>query len=193
MIIEKLAFNKHLEPGEKVLFIACRHWIRLIAPFMAIGFFGIIVPWSLYFMGFSKDGFLLIAVIWSALGVMQLFQTWLASFSNVWLFTDMSIISVQWRGPFSNLSQRVTYDDVEGLSYEVDGFGPTILRYGTVTLRLMSQANLELKYAMSPKKIEMELIRCTGLYHESREVRDAGALKTMLSEMVAMHLRNKIN
>ena len=191
MIIEKLIFSKHLEKGEKVLYSVHKHWVDIFKPVLEVGFFGIIIPWGIYVIGFNSDLFFIIAIIWSIIALIRYFYVMVDSYSDVWLVTDMGILTVEWRGIFSNASTRLGYEDIEGVGYDINGFWPTVLGYGDLTLKVMSGNNIELKKAKKPKKAELAIARYQANYLNNKDMQDAGSLKTLLSQMVSSHLRQK--
>lgn len=191
MVVDKLIFQKHLEKGEVVLFAAHKHWMEFVGPFIGIFFFGFVLPWVLYFAGFKAPLFLLVIIVWSVLAAVKLFYEFIDWHSDVWLFTNMSIIIVEWQGVFSNTSQRIGYEDTEGVAFIIKGFWGTILRYGDVSLKVISGSHVDLKNAKNPKKIELALMKHQKDYMNSREMSHAGGLKELLSQMVAHHLRHK--
>ncbi|MBN2306672.1 hypothetical protein JXD20_01690 [Candidatus Peregrinibacteria bacterium] len=191
MFVDKLIFKKHLEKGENVLYAAHKHWAEFAGPFVGILFFGFMLPWILYFIGFKSPVFVLVIVAWMILACIKLFYELIDWHSDVWLFTDMSIIIVEWHGLFSNTSQRIGYEDTEGVAFVIKGFWGTVLRYGDVTLKVISGSHIHLKNAKNPKKIELALMKHQGNYLNSREMSHAGGLKELLSQMVAHHLRHK--
>jgi len=191
MSIDQIIFQKHLEKGEEVLFVAHRHWVVFLKPAFSVLFFGLALPWILYAVGFRATLFLVFVMIWSALAIVRLFYVFIDWYSDAWLLTTMSLIIVEWHGVFSNTSQRIGYEDTEGLAYAIKGFWGTLLRYGDVTLKVISGSHIVLKSAKSPKKIELALMKHQGAYMNNREMADAGGLKQMLSQMVAHHLRHR--
>ncbi len=191
MIINRFIFQKHLEKGETVLFAAHKSWIQFFPSLLKVGFFGFLLPWLLYFLGFQTKLFLIIAVVWTILASLRLLYDWIDWYSDVWLFTTMSIIIVEWHGLFSNTSQRIGYEDTEGLSFIINGFWGSVLRHGDVTLKMISGSNVLLKNARKPKRIELALMKHQTDYLNSREEAHASGLKQLLSQMVAHHLRNK--
>ena len=180
MIIDKLIFNRHLEKGEKVLYAVHKHWIEILGPVLGIAFFGFVIPWTFYLIGFNTALFFWIAVIWSVLAYLRFIYILVDWYADVWLITSMGMIVIDWRGIFSNSSTRIGYEDIEGVAYDINGFWATMLRYGTMTLKVMSGNNLDLKPAANPQKAELAIIRFQGKYMNNREMQDAGNLKNLL-------------
>lgn len=189
MVLDKLIFNKHLEGGEKILYSIHKHWIVIMKPVLEVGFFGFIIPWGFYFMGFSSLLFFWIAVAWSVIAYLRFLYVLIDWYSDVWLVTSVGLIIIEWRGLFSNSSTRIGYEDVEGVAYDVNGFWPTVFRYGDMTLKVMSGNNLGLKATAQPQKAELAVIRFQGEYISNKEHEDAGNLKNILSQMIAHHMR----
>lgn len=191
MFVDRFIFKKHLEKGEEILFTAHKHITEFFPPLSRILFFGFALPWGLYLIGLRSTLFLLIAIVWSLLALVRFLYDFIDWYSDVWLFTNMSIIIVEWHGLFSNTSQRIGYEDTEGVSFIIKGFWGSILRYGEVTLKVISGSHVVLKNAAHPKKVELALMKHQGTYMNNREMADASGLKQMLSQMVAHHLRKK--
>ncbi len=191
MILDKFIFQKHLEKDESISFVAHKHWVNFLPSFFRILLFGFILPWLIYFMGFKSELFLMIAGIWTVLAFLRLIYDWIDWHTDVWLFTNMSIIVVEWQGLFSNTSKRIGYEDAEGISFVVKGFWGTIFRYGDVTLGVISGSHVLMQKAASPKKVELALMQNQSNYMKDKEWKDASGLKQMLSKMVQHHLRQK--
>lgn len=191
MIIEKLIFSKHLEGGEKVLYSVHKHWIDILKTVLEVGFFGFFIPWGLYFLGFNSILFFWVAVTWSVLAYLRFLYILMDWYSDVWLITSLGIIIIEWRGLFSNTATRLGYEDIEGVAYDINGFWPTMLKYGNMTLKVMSGNNMDLKLVSSPQKVELAIIRFQDQFLNEKDMQDAGNLKNLLSQMVSHHMRNK--
>ncbi len=138
MFVDKFIFKKHLEEGESVLFAAHKHWTQLFPYVLNVIFFGLMLPWVIYSAGFRSDLFFKLIFIWNGVALLKLLYDWVDWYSDVWLFTDMSIIVVEWHGLFSNTSQRVGYEDAEGLAFTIKGFWGTVMRFGDVTIQVFA-------------------------------------------------------
>ena len=191
MLVDKFIFQKHLEKGETVLYAVHKHWVESVGAMIAILFFGFLLPAFLYYIGFRGPVFLALVGVWILLAIVKIFYEFIDWYSDVWLFTNMSIIIVEWHGLFSNTSQRIGYEDTEGVAFVIKGFWGTVLRYGDVSLKVISGSHVDLKNAKSPKQVELALMKHHGTYMNSREMSHAGGLKEILSQMVAHHLRHK--
>lgn len=191
MITDKLIFKKHLEKGEEILYSVHKHWIEVLKPSAEVIFFGLILPWTLYFIGFNSGLFFWIAVTWSILAMSRFIYVFVNWYSDAWLITSMSVITIEWNGIFSNNSARIGYEDIEGASYEIKGFWGTILRYGDMRLRVMSGSHSDLSNVTRPKKAELALARYQDQYLNDRNMQDTNSLKNLLSSLAAQHNRNR--
>jgi hypothetical protein len=191
MIVDKLIFSKHLEKGEKIMYSVHAHWIKTVKPVLTVTFFGLVIPWGLYFMGFNSKMFFWVAVLWSVLAYLRFLYLMLDWYANVWLITSMSIIITEWHGFFSNTATRIGYEDIEGVAYEIKGFWGTVLRYGNITLKVMSGNNMFMADSANPKKSELAIAHCHSTYLKDRQMQDAGNLKLLLAQMAATYMKSK--
>lgn len=191
MLVDRFVFQKHLEKGEKILFVAHKHWGQFLGAFFRVLAFGFALPWGLYFMGLRSSLFLSIVVVWTVLAILRLLYDFIDWYADAWLFTNMSIIIVEWHGIFSNTSKRIGYEDTEGVSYVIKGFWGTVMRYGDITLGVISGSHVLMQNAAHPKKVELALMKCQGEYMDAKEWQDAAGLKQLLSQMVQHHMRSK--
>ncbi len=187
MIIDRFIFKKHLEKGENILYVVHKHWIEIIKISLEVVFFGLAPPWLLFTTAFSSNFFFWIAMAWTSIALIRFFYVLVDWYSDAWLITSMSIIAIEWNGLFSNNATRIDYDNIEGASYEIKGFWGTILRFGNMTLRVMSGSHTDMKNVSSPKKAELALMRCQDKYMSTRSMQDSNSLKSLLSNMVAHH------
>lgn len=191
MTIDKLIFSKHLEKGEEILYAIHKHWSEATKSIVEIGFFGLALPWTLYAIGFNGRVFFWVAIAWSFLAFARFIYVLIDWYSDTWLITNMNVITIEWNGIFSNNSSRIGFEDIEGASYEIKGFWGTILRYGDMTLRVMSGSHFDLKNVSGPKKAELALARFQDSYLNDRNMKDTNSLKTLLSSLVAHQNRNE--
>jgi hypothetical protein len=189
MIVDRLIFSKHLEEGEKILYAVHKHWTQLIKSTLEIGFFGFVIPWSLYLVGFNTQVFLYVAILWSVLAYIRYMYVLVEWYSNTWLITDQNVIVIEWKGLFNNLSSRMAFNDVEGATYEIKGFWGTMLRYGDMTLRVMSGSHATMKNAAAPKAAELAISKYQQRYLNEMNLKDTDNLKTLIANLVARQNR----
>ena len=190
MTIDKFLFKKHLEKGEKIKYAVHKHGIAILKPTLEVAFFGLGLPWALYFVGLSTNIFFWLAIVWSFIALIRFIYVLVDWYSDAWLITNMSVITIEWNGIFSNNAARLGYEDVEGASYEIKGFWGTMLRFGDLQLRVMSGTHVDLGGAARPKKAELALLRAQEEYLGHKNWQDTTSLKSLLSSMVAHHNRS---
>lgn len=187
MKIKHYLFSGHLEDGEEILHVAHRHPLILKINSFKTFNLGIILPIVL-FIFFPQ--FLMIFIAWWVIGICGMIYHFIDWFFDAWLITTMGIIDVERNGLFDRSSTRIEYHMMEGLSYKINGFWPTMFNYGDITIDKVGAAtSVVLKDAANPKKIERIVIECQDKYLSSKSYRDHNALKDMLSQMIAYHVR----
>ena len=188
-MIDRLIFSKHLEKGETILCSIHKHWIEVVKPMLEIAFFGLLLPWALYMIGFNTEVFFWIAVVWSMIAYLRFTYVLIDWWSDAWLITSMSVIAIEWNGLFSNNSARITFDDIEGVSYEIRGFLGTMLRFGNMELRVLSGSHAKLIKVANPKKAELSILRYQEKYLNDRNMQDQDNLKKLLSSLASYQNR----
>jgi len=191
MILDRLIYHKHLEKGEKILYSVHKHWIEVAKPALEIGFFGFALPWTFFFVGFDSRPFFWIAVVWSGMAYLRFMYVLIYWYANTWLITNMNVITIEWKGIFSNIATRLGYEDIEGASYEIKGFWGSIFRYVNLVLRVMSGSHAKLENFSRPKKAELALARFKEQFLNDRNLKDANTLKRLLSNLVMYENRNR--
>lgn len=185
-------FASHLDDGERIIDTAHRHFFIFLRDSKKVWLIGVALPTVLlYFL----PKVLIIALCWWGVALFGLAYHFLDWFSDAWLITNVGVIDIERHGLFSRNSTRVDYHMIEGISYNIDGFMPTVLGYGDITLdKLGVQTSLVLKDAAHPKLIERKILKFQERFVRDRSIRDHNVLKDMLSEMIAYHVQNnKIN
>lgn len=188
-MLQNFLFRKHLEQGEEILYAVHKHWVAILKPLLLTAFFGVIVPWSLYAIGFNSTLFFWIATTWSVIATFIFMYDYFDWYADAFLITNMGVLSVEWNGFFHNASTRIGYETIEGLTYEIKGFWATIFRYGSITLNIVSGNNLILDQAKAPKQAELMLARYQEEVLAARNIQDASGLKALLTDLVGHHMR----
>lgn len=190
-MLQKLFFHKHLEEGETILYAVHKHWVEILKPALLLLFFGLVMPWGLYVIGFSAPPFFWLALVWSSFFLLRFLHAVFNWYSDAFLITSMAVVWVEWGGIFKNAATRMGFQDIEGVSYEINGFWPTLLGYGQVSLKSVSGNLLKLNPAQSPKEVELKIMHYQQNYLKHREMEDSVKLKQLLSTMVSSHFRQE--
>lgn len=117
-------------------------------------------------------------------------RSFLDYYLDAWVITDQGVIDLEWRGWFHRQSARILYSDIQGLSYEIAGVLPTLLRYGTVTIEKISTgATVNLPTVPQPKKVESLILRNMETYLHSKNMKNAKHLEEVLSTFVSERIQ----
>ena len=181
-------FNRFIDDGEKILYIAHRHILIFKISSAKTIAFGLLLPFMIYII-FPQT--LLFAIIWASAGFLRVIYHFIDWYYDVWILTDSGIIDIERNGVFDITATRVEYHMMEGISYNIKGFIPTILKYGEITIdKLGAQTALVLKDASNPKKLERRILGYQEKFVHSKSVRDHESLKGMLADMISYHVQN---
>lgn len=181
-------FKQHLDPGEKILYVAHKHILVFKLHAAKSTFLGITLPVVLFFI--FPHAYPLF-VVWILIGASIFFFHLFDWYFDVWLLTNSGVVDIRRNGFFDITTTRVDYHMIEGISYTIKGITPTLFNYGTITIdKIGSKTSVVLDDAASPKKVEQMVLKYQGRFVNDKSVRDHNALKSMLSEMIAYHVQN---
>lgn len=183
-MFDNFFFSRHLDDDENVRLIVHKHWMLGAKGLWFPSLVVIFVLWLPFFVRhpaiwYVTLGLLVITLLWWLRGFLDYYL-------DVWLITDEGIIDLAWHGWFHRESSRVLYSDVQGVSYEIQGVGGTLLRYGKISVEKISTGStISLQYVPSPRKVETLILRCMEEYLHTKNLKDAKTVQTMLAEFVA--------
>lgn len=187
MIGDKVFFSGYLEQGEKLLFVAHRHFLSLLPDALKWFFLGLFFPFGLWFLWPQTLYFSLVFAAVFFLWFLIRAADW---FFDAWLLTDRSVIDLEWRGIFHRLSSRISYADIDSISGEICGFWGTIFRFGNAKIGLASGNDLFLDGISRPKKVEFEIMRHRDAINTETHSEKIEKAHGILGEMIEYHLRN---
>ena len=183
-------FSSYLDEGERIVDIAHSHILVFKVAAGKASFFGIILPLFLWYLFPTVPP--LFPIAWICVGLVSLVYHFVDWYFDAWLLTNMGVIDVERNGFFDVSATRIEYHMMEGISYQINGILRTIFGYGDITIdKLGTKTSVILRDAANPKKLERRVLKLQDQYIRTRSVRDHGALKDMLSEMIAFHANKK--
>ncbi|MBI5414810.1 hypothetical protein HZA38_04845 [Candidatus Peregrinibacteria bacterium] len=185
MRFQKFIFKGHFEDGEELVFVAHKHWIKILPKVFVLLMFGIILPWAAWLFFAVRP---LIILSWNIFFVFWFAYYFIGWYLDALLITNTSVIDVEWVNLFHRKSSRVTYQDLKEMSYEIHGILPTIFRYGTIHVHLNSGSIIDLKDAKRPKRVETIITACKDQFLSKRKMTDATTLQEIISEIVRNHI-----
>lgn len=188
VFFQRILFGSHLADGEKLLFIAHRHWIKIFKISTQTFFFGLVAPWGLWWLLGSSDNMFWIAVAWSVIALAIYFYSIVDWYFDAWLITDTAVIDIEWRGIFHHLSSRLDYGEINEVAWEKKGFYGTIFNYGDMSIGLPSGNHVVLADAANPKETEIAIHKARDGFLYSQKMTNADALQEILIDIVQNHI-----
>lgn len=189
MLFQQFLFNRHLNEHERILYVGHKHWIEIIRALFKVSFFGIAFPWLLYvFLGIPP--LFWFAIITTAISYIRLLYILIDWYFDAILVTSESLIFVTWHGAFHQESSRISYESVESITLETEGFLATIFGYGEVGIEREGAEEIKMEYITNPKRLELEIMRGKESFEEKNMSENSEALKEILSQLVAEHIKH---
>ena len=188
-MLNRALFSGHLDDGEEVTRIVHKHWLlgfkALLAPTLVL--LGLLAVLAMYHDRRPTP-------IGLGLGALATAVWWIRNFFDyyldAWIITTHGVIDVEWHGFFHRESTRVLYSDIQGVSYEIKGVLPTLLRYGTISVEKISTGSaMSLDYVYQPKRVEGMVLRNMEGYLHSKNLKDAKQVQELLATLVAERLQ----
>lgn len=192
MILDRLIFRNHLQPGEKLAYAVHQHWFSMYKAGFKIAFFGMLIP-AVLFLLFPTPAALWIFGAWLIIGFLRFIYEIIDWYLDALLVTDQGIIDLDWRGFFDKSFSRVEYEKIVGISYEKVGFWSSIFNFGVLVISRdgQSQDQISLPQASNPQRAEREIMFTREKYMQARSMEDEKVLKNILTGMVKRQVRNE--
>lgn len=180
-------FGPHLEKEEQILHVVHRHHFVMIKGLFKIAVLHFFIPIFLWYV-FPEIWF--IFLVWVSYGFIAMNIMIFKWYFDAILVSNMSLIDVNWNGPFDRNSVRLEYAMVEGTSYAFKGIMQTLFNYGTIQVnRQGGGVGIELKDAINPAKVESVILSYQEKYLADKNLEDIGSLKSLLTEMIRKHAK----
>ncbi len=177
-------FTRHLEDGEELHVVVHRHWLfgvraltwPVLSLLLCIVFLGAAQHWA-------------IRATFGVLGLMTIewgIRRFLDFYLDAWLVTNTSVIDIEWKGWFKRNSSRMLYSDIQGVSLEVSGFWPTVLRYGTLSVEKVSTGtSISLPQVPKTKKVESLILKSMETYLHTKNLKNTEHVHDILAAIVS--------
>ena len=187
-MIRDFLYKGYLAEGEKIQFVIHRHLFMQAKSFFKVFFFGIFIPLVAWWLFRDIKEIALFAAVWLAIGVLRFIYEFFDWYYDVWLVTNASIVEIMWEGFFKKSSTRIEYHIIQGIGYEVTGFGRTIFNYGTIALDKFAGGQSVFDGAISPRKTSEMLTKAQEDFVTNKSFRDHRALQGILTDMLQKHI-----
>ena len=189
---EKIFFHQYLDDGERLLYTMHRHWIVVFRRMLEIGFFGMLIPLGLLFFFFKFDSVAAYTLYgWMGLGFIASLYTFTDWYADAWLLTSNSIIDVRWDGFFKRSAQRIGYESIESVIYEIKGVRATLLNYGLLTITNESGNVIEIENIRKPRRAEAQLTHIRNQLGEQSGKDNLETLKDLLADVIEEKLNHR--
>lgn len=184
-MLANIFYRSHLNPGEKIIYVAHVHPFTIYRSFIKHLFFGLALPGLFYLM---MPPFWPAWGAWGAIGALSMLIFYLDWYFDALVITNQSLIDLEWVGFWNRSSTRIEYHTIEGVSYEVNGFWAVMMNYGDISIeRLGVGQPVGLSAVSFPKSVEREILNAQNEFMRNKSFRDHQSLKELLTSMMSDH------
>lgn len=184
--IWQLLFKSFLEDKEKILFVIHKHPILQIKNFAQVMFFGLLIPFGMWFL-FPQT--LIFTIIWGIIGAIRLISEFFTWYFDLWLITNMNIIDIDQKSVFEKSSTRLEYHHIETITYEIKGIAPTLFNFGDIIVEKTTGNKLKFRGAFRPKYKVKRLNEYQEKFATDRTFTDHATLKNLIADMLHTHVK----
>ena len=128
-MLDRFLFSKHLDKDEHVMSIVHKHWLIGLT-FLFWPSVSFLLSWITLALVYSTTVLLLLVACWSTWSLVWWLRGFFDYYLDTWILTDQGIIDLEWRGWFHRQSARILYSDIQGVSYEIQGYSGLCLASG---------------------------------------------------------------
>ncbi len=188
MLVGQKHFHRHVDDDEEIIMVVHKHWL-LGFKYLFWPLLGFVFAWLLFL--FAPHRFIFyIAAIASIATMVWALRSFYDYYLDAWIITDQGIIDVEWHGWFHRQSTRVLFSDIQGVSYEIQGFLGTMMRFGTIGVEKISTGSvLSMDSVKNPRAIEALILQAMEGYLHGKNLTDAKHVQDILAQLVA----NEVN
>ncbi|MCX6702147.1 MAG: PH domain-containing protein [Candidatus Zambryskibacteria bacterium] len=149
----------HLELDEHVILEVRKHWIVFVGQALALLFIAAL-PFVLFvvlktfvptllninninFFGNKSALFLFLYTLWVLFLWISFFIGWTKYYLDVWYVTEKRIIIIEQKNLFHREISNLRFDKVQDVTLDIEGFIPTLLKFGNIRVQTASENNQE--------------------------------------------------
>jgi len=180
---EKVFEGQHTK--EQVIAVIHRHWYALFWPVVKI-FAGLILVFIVFRLaGFWSTFSWYIFFIWLVVGGIYILICWFNWARDKYILTDERILNLQQKSLFSRAVYETPYENIQDLSYEVNGFMATLLRYGNVRVQTAgTKEGIILEQVANPRKLKSKIVKIRDIVMKDKDNLTAKELITELKKEI---------
>jgi len=187
MFIDDVVFRSLLNKGEEIEYVGHVHPFIIYPQLFKVMIFGILVPAGGYFL---FPPFIVIWTVWGSIGTLLFSYRIIQWYLDAWIVTNYGVIDRDWHSIFDKATTRIEYGNIEGISLEIKGIWPTILRYGDLQIEHMSGQPISLKNVSAPRRLEKHVVRKQQEFLQSQTFEDHNKLKDLLTNLLRSSHKN---
>lgn len=176
-------FQSFLDPDEKIENVIHKHWFALLKAFSKTTLFGIIVPILLISM-FPTAKIVLVGMLWCMIGIGYFVYNFFDWYLDAILLTNEYILDIEWNGFFHKLANRIKYEYLESVSYDIQGALPTFLGFGSLQIYTHHEGEKGLKYCADVRAMQKLVLNKRDEILARVDTDDAETLKKALKAFI---------
>lgn len=190
-MLNRAFFGQHLGEDEELVRVVHKHWLVGLKVLFWPSLVAAVCIGGMYLTVASRGVFLGLSIA-TCISLIWWLRNFFDYFLDAWIVTNEGVIDVAWHGWFHRESARILYSDINGVSYEIHGVLPTLLRYGTISIEKISNgASISLDYVKRPKKVEADILRLMEAYLHHKNLKDSKQVHELLAAMVAEQINHQ--
>lgn len=131
-------YSKNLKPNEVIIQILKKYYLTYFWQFL-LSIFLILLPFFLLYLLFqwANWGLVIFSILFLT-GLIFCLRFLINYFLNNLIITNQRIIYHQQKGFFHRKVFEVFLDKIQDISYEINGLGPTLFKYGTLNIQVIN-------------------------------------------------------
>jgi len=190
--IEEYFFNRFLYPKEEIEYIIHRHPWALFSPLLKVTTFGILMPLLLGWV-FAGEYMIYVSSLWLLIGIAYFVYEFVDWYYDVILLTTENILDIEWKGLFHKTANRINYDNVEGVSYKIEGAIPTLFKFGDLSIQTMSEGEKGLGKTSNVREVQKTILNKRDEIVTKKSESDTEVLKKAMKAIIAGEMGQEID
>lgn len=165
---EKVFEGQHQK--EEIIVVIHRHWYALFWPVVKL-FAGLVLVFIVFRLaGFWSTFSWYIFFIWLIIGGIYILINWFNWYRDRYIITSERVVNLQQKGLFSRSVFEAPYENIQDLSYEINGFMATILRFGNVRVQTAgTKEGIILEQVAQPRKLKSKIVKIRDILMKERK------------------------
>ena len=164
---EKIFEGQHAK--EQIVSVIHRHWYALLWPIIKV-FIGLVIVFILFRLFGASAISAYALMLWLIVGGIYILAQWFNWARDRYILTSERIINFQQKNIFSRAVIEAPYENIQDISYEVEGFWATIFRFGNVRVMTAgSESGVVLEQVGSPRKLKSKIVKIRDIVMKDKD------------------------